>query len=113
VSPGERSLLDLIASLQELASLSVGFVSLSETHDLTTPSGRALAGMRAVLAEFERDILRDRLKASIAQARKEARRRRRPPSVAKARPASQSPGEKGLSKSEISRRLRISRIPVR
>src|ERR1700741_1289745 len=39
-----RSLLDLISTLQELASVNVGFVSLSEALDLTTPSGRALAG---------------------------------------------------------------------
>ena len=36
-----RSLLDLVATLQELTSLDVGFVSLSEALDLTTPSGRA------------------------------------------------------------------------
>jgi len=78
-----RSLLDLIATLQELASLSVGFVSLSEALDLTTPSGRALAGMLAVFAEFERDILRDRVKAGIAQARKEGRPHGRLPTVAK------------------------------
>jgi DNA invertase Pin-like site-specific DNA recombinase len=60
-----RSLLDLIATLQELASVDVGFVSLSEALDLTTPSGRALAGMLAVFAEFERDILRDRVKAAL------------------------------------------------
>jgi putative DNA-invertase from lambdoid prophage Rac len=62
-----RSLLDLIGSLQELNELGVGFVSLSEALDLTTASGRALAGMLAVFAEFERDILRDRVKAGIAQ----------------------------------------------
>ena len=49
-----RSLLDLIGSLQELSALGVGFVSLCEALDLTTPSGRALAGMLAVFAEFER-----------------------------------------------------------
>jgi DNA invertase Pin-like site-specific DNA recombinase len=64
-----RSLVDLVNTLQELNALEVGFVSLSEALDLTTPSGRALAGMLAVLAEFERDILRDRVKAGIAQAR--------------------------------------------
>jgi putative DNA-invertase from lambdoid prophage Rac len=48
-------LLDLIGSLQELLTLGVGFVSLCEALDLTTPSGRALAGMLAVFAEFERD----------------------------------------------------------
>src|SRR5262245_10429459 len=39
-----RSLLDLVAILQELASLEVGFVSLSEALDLTTPSGRPRQG---------------------------------------------------------------------
>ena len=51
--------MDLVNPLQELVSLKVGFVSLSEALDLTTASGRALAGMLAVFAEFERDILRD------------------------------------------------------
>ena len=49
-----RSLVDLIATLEELTALKVGFVSLSEALDLTTPSGRAFAGMLAVFAEFER-----------------------------------------------------------
>jgi putative DNA-invertase from lambdoid prophage Rac len=100
-----RSLLDLIATLQELVSLGVGFVSLSEALDLTTPSGRALAGMLAVFAEFERDILRDRVKAGIAQARKEGRPHGRPPSVAKYAPQFRALAKKGLNKSAISRRL--------
>ena len=108
-----RSLLDLVATLQELTSLDVGFVSLSEALDLTTPSGRALAGMLAVFAEFERDILRDRVKAGIDQARKEGRPHGRPPTVAKYAPRVRALARKGLSKSEISRRLRISRTSVR
>ena len=67
-----RSLVDLVTTLQELTALQVGFVSLSEALNLTTPSGRALAGMLAVFAEFERDILRDRVKAGIAQAPRRA-----------------------------------------
>jgi putative DNA-invertase from lambdoid prophage Rac len=93
-----RSLVDLVITLQELASLNVGFVSLSEALDLTTPSGRALAGMLAVFAEFERDILRDRVKAGIAQARKEGRPHGRPPSVAKYVPQVRALARKGLSK---------------
>ena len=108
-----RSLLDLIATLQELASLDVGFVSLSEALDLATPSGRALAGMLAVFAEFERDILRDRVKAGIAQARKEGRPHGRPPTVAKYVSQIRSLAQKGLNKSAIARRLRISRTSVR
>src|SRR5271155_3458592 len=104
-----RSLADLVSTLQELASLNVGFVSLSEALDLTTPSGRALAGMLAVFAEFERDILRDRVKAGIAQARKEGRPHGRPPTVAKYTLRVRALAKNGLTKSEISRRLRISR----
>lgn len=42
-----RSLVDLVTTLQELMALGVGFVSLSEALDMTTPSGRTLAGMFA------------------------------------------------------------------
>src|SRR5947208_3700732 len=41
-----RSVTDLLATLQELEHLGVGFVSLTEALDLTTPAGRAMAGLR-------------------------------------------------------------------
>ena len=47
---------DLLATLQELEHLGVGFVSLTEALDLTTPAGRAMAGLLAVFVEFEREI---------------------------------------------------------
>jgi putative DNA-invertase from lambdoid prophage Rac len=108
-----RSLVDLITTLQELSSLKVGFVSLTEALDLTTPGGRALAGMLAVFAEFERDILRDRVKAGIAQARKEGRQHGRPLSVALHKQEIKKLFRKGLSKREIAKRLKISRTSVR
>ena len=46
-----RSVADLLATLQELEHLGVGFVSLTEALDLTTPAGRAMAGMLAVFAD--------------------------------------------------------------
>ena len=54
-----RALVGLVKTLEELNTLDVGFVSLCEALDLTTRSGRALAGMLAVFAEFKRDILWD------------------------------------------------------
>jgi putative DNA-invertase from lambdoid prophage Rac len=108
-----RSLVDLVNTLQELSALKVGFVSLSEALDLTTPSGRALAGMLAVFAEFERDILRDRVKAGIAQARKEGRPHGRPPTAARHLRKIQALFRKGVSKREIAKRLEISRSSVR
>jgi putative DNA-invertase from lambdoid prophage Rac len=108
-----RSLVDLVTTLQELMALGVGFVSLSEALDMTTPSGRALAGMLAVFAEFERDILRERVKAGIAQARKEGRPHGRPPTVAKRAPQAKALAKQGMTKSEISRQLCMSRTSVR
>jgi putative DNA-invertase from lambdoid prophage Rac len=49
--------------LKELAELGIGFVSLTEALDMTTSTGRALAGMLAVFARFEREIMRERVKA--------------------------------------------------
>ena len=45
-----RSVTDLLATLQELEHLGVGFVSLTEALDLTTPAGRAMAALLAVFA---------------------------------------------------------------
>lgn len=50
----------LWATLQELEHLGIGFVSLTEALDLTPPAGRAMAGLLAIFAEFEREILRER-----------------------------------------------------
>ena len=108
-----RSLVDLVNTLQELSSLKVGFISLSEALDLTTPSGRALAGMLAVFAEFERDILRDRVKAGIAQARKEGKPHGRPPSAALHVDRIKELFKTGSSKREIAKQLGISRASVR
>jgi len=65
---------DLLATLQELEHLGVGFVSLTEALDLTTPAGRAMAGLLAIFAEFEREILRERTRAGLAHARQNGKR---------------------------------------
>jgi DNA invertase Pin-like site-specific DNA recombinase len=66
-----RSLADLVVTLKELSELGVGFVSLTEALDLTTPTGRAMAGLLSVFAEFKHEILRERIRAGIAEARRE------------------------------------------
>jgi DNA invertase Pin-like site-specific DNA recombinase len=55
-----RPVADPLATLQELNNLGVGVVSPTEAPGLTTPAGRAMAGLPAVFAEFEREILRKR-----------------------------------------------------
>jgi DNA invertase Pin-like site-specific DNA recombinase len=71
-----------VVTLKELAELGIGFVSLTEAFDMTTPTGRVLAGMLAVFAEFEREIMRERVKAGIDQARSKGITLGRPKSAA-------------------------------
>jgi len=69
-----RSVTDLLATLQELEHLGVGFVSLTEALDLTTAAGRAMAAMLAVFAAFEREVLQERTRAGVAHARENGKR---------------------------------------
>jgi putative DNA-invertase from lambdoid prophage Rac len=69
--------------------------------------------MLAVFAEFERDILRDQVKAGIAQARKEGRPHERPPTVRKHAAEIKTLFARGISKRQIASRPRISRASVR
>ena len=109
-----RSVTDLLATLQELEHLGVGFVSLTEALDLTTPAGRAMAaGLLAVFAEFEREILRERVRAGLAYARQNGKRLGRPATAALHADQVRKLRRSGLSKSGIARRLNIGRTSVR
>ena len=108
-----RSLLDLVTTLQELTDLNIGFVSISEALDLTTSSGRAMAGMLSVFAAFEHDILRERVRAGLDHARQSGTRLGRPSTAAIKAAEVRKLFRQGISKSEISRRLDIGRTSVR
>ena len=108
-----RSLVDLVVTLKELAELGVGFVSLTEALDLTTPTGRAMAGLLSVFAAFEHEILRERIRAGIAEARLQGKHLGRPITVAKKAARIEKLYRAGVSKADIARRLDISRTSVR
>lgn len=108
-----RSVADLLATLQELEHLGVGFVSLTEALDLTTPAGRAMAALLAVFAEFEREILRERVRAGLAHARQTGQRLGRPQTAALQAGKVRRLYRAGVSKAEIARRLQIGRTSVR
>jgi DNA invertase Pin-like site-specific DNA recombinase len=108
-----RSVADLLLTLQELNQLGVGFVSLTEALDLTTPTGRAMAGLLAVFAEFEREILRERVRAGIAHARRHGKPHGRPPAARRKAPQVHQLFADGLSQSAIARQLAIGRTSVR
>jgi len=108
-----RSVTDLLATLQELDHLGVGFVSLTEALDLTTPAGRAMAAMLAVFAAFEREILQERTRAGLAHARENGKRLGRPATAALHSAEIRRLFRAGISKSEIARRLQAGRTSVR
>ena len=108
-----RSLADLVVTLKELAELGVGFVSLTEALDLTTPTGRAMAGLLSVFAEFEHEILRERIRAGLVEARRKGTRLGRPLTAAKKAAQIRKLHRACISKAEIARRLEIGRTSVR
>lgn len=73
-----RSLHHLVAALDEFRALGIDFVSLHESLDTTTPNGRLVFGIMATIAEFERELIRERIRSGIAAARANGKRLGRP-----------------------------------
>lgn len=76
-----RSLKHLIGLVEEFESQGVGFQSLTESIDTTTPGGRLFFHVVGALAEFERNIIAERTKAGLAAARARGRLGGRPPKL--------------------------------
>src|SRR5262245_20065599 len=108
-----RSLPDLVTTLEELKHVGVGFVSLTEALDLTTPTGRAMAGLLSVFAAFEREILRERVRAGLKHAQQNGKRLGRPATAAAKAAEIRRLHRAGISKAEIARRLAVGRTSVR
>jgi DNA invertase Pin-like site-specific DNA recombinase len=66
---------DLLLLLDDLAASGCSVISLRESIDLSTPTGRLLVHLIASLAEFERELIRDRVRAGLAQVRATGRTR--------------------------------------
>ncbi len=73
-----RSLKHLIMMLDELQSLGVAFVALHEQIDCTTATGQLMLHLLGAFAEFERALIRERVKAGLAHARTKGQRLGRP-----------------------------------
>jgi DNA invertase Pin-like site-specific DNA recombinase len=69
-----RSLPHLVKIISELSERSIALVSYRENIDLTTASGRMLAGIFSVLAEYERSIISERTKAGLRAAKARGKR---------------------------------------
>jgi DNA invertase Pin-like site-specific DNA recombinase len=64
-----RSLRQLVNALEEFRALGIDFVSLREGVDTSTPNGRLVFGIFASIAEFERELIRDRVRSGLAAAK--------------------------------------------
>src|ERR1700722_5281734 len=73
-----RSLKQLLTIGEECRSLGVDLVSLRQNIDTTLPAGRLTFQILGAVAEFERELLRERVKAGMAQARRAGKRVGRP-----------------------------------
>jgi DNA invertase Pin-like site-specific DNA recombinase len=76
-----RSLHQLVNSLDEFRTLGIDFVSLHEGVDTSTPNGRLVFGIFASIAEFERELIRDRVRSGLAAARARGKYLGRPKKV--------------------------------
>jgi len=68
-----RSLRDLIETVREIEEQGVGFQSLQEAIDTTTPTGKLIFHLFEALAEFERNLIRERTQAGLQAARARGR----------------------------------------
>ena len=107
-----RSLKHLLDSLEEFQALGIDFVSLTEGVDTTAPTGQLLFGIFGAVAQFERDLLVERVRAGIAHARSLGKQIGRPRVPVDAGPIIRLRSE-NLSLREIARKLDIPVSRVR
>jgi DNA invertase Pin-like site-specific DNA recombinase len=107
-----RSVKHLIKALEEFRSLNLNFISLQEQFDTSTPIGQAMFTIIGVMAQLERDIIRERVRAGLAVAKARGTRLGRP-EVRVNQEELRSLQISGLSLYEMARQLRCSRSTVR
>lgn len=107
-----RSLRQLVNALGEFDALGIQFVSLHENVDTTTPGGRLVFGIFASIAEFERELIRERVRSGVALARARGARIGRPRALVDVRKIAELRAA-GVSWREIARRLGIGAATAR
>src|SRR5262245_16799071 len=106
-----RSVSHLARALDEFRALGIEFVSLHEAVDTSTPMGRAMFHIAGAFAELEREIIRERVKAGLANARRRGRRVGRPRAIVGMMNVHEM-AEKGLSARAIARAIGVSDYTV-
>lgn len=109
-----RSLKHLIETVNFLKERGIGLMSLQEKVDPTTPGGKLIFHVFGALAEFERELIRERTTAGLLAARARGRQGGRPRklSLKQIEMAKKLMTDPALSISEICRTMQISRAPL-
>ncbi len=108
-----RSLPHLISTMTDLEERGIGFKSITENIDTTTSGGKLIFHIFGALAEFERNLIRERTTAGLMAARARGRRGGRPKALTgKQRSIAQDLYEKHHPITEICRTLKISRATL-
>ena len=107
-----RSVRHLTSLAAELEALGIDLIVLDQAIDTTTPSGKLLFHVLAAMAEFERDLIRERTRAGLAAARRRGRRIGRP-RVHVPRSRALALLEQGRSVAAVARELGVSRTTLR
>lgn len=76
-----RNLRDLLAFLDMLEERGIGFRSLQDSIDTSTPAGRVMLAMLGAFAQFERDLISERTRAGVRQAKADGKKFGQPPKV--------------------------------
>jgi DNA invertase Pin-like site-specific DNA recombinase len=108
-----RSLKDLIATLDDLHSLGIDFISYDNGLDTTTPTGRLIFNVVGAVAEFEKDIIRERVKAGLENAKRKGKLLGRPPLSPRLLAQANQLRKQGLSFRKIGLQLGIPESTVR
>ncbi|MDP6780051.1 MAG: recombinase family protein [Candidatus Latescibacteria bacterium] len=107
-----RSTKQLVDALEEFHHLGVDFVSLTEQIDTSSPMGKAMFTIISAIAEFERSLISERVKAGIAKARAQGRPHGRPRVGQDTVRQIRTLRGKGMSLRAIAKRLSVSKSTV-
>ena len=109
-----RSLKDLVAIISDLEERGVGFRSINESIDTTTPGGKLVFHIFAALAEFERSLIQERTRAGLAAARARGRKGGRKPkmTVGDSRKARAMLLDPQMTKTNVAHHFNVSRVTL-
>lgn len=109
-----RSMVHLIENIRELDALGIGFIAPTQGIDTTknSPTGRLVLHILAALAEFERELIQERVRAGVAEAKRQGKHCGRPKKVFR-RDQALELRSRGLSFRAIARELAVPEATIR